>query len=122
MKRLLAVLALAGAGCGSTSGGPVTYTLDRDSNRVAAGALAPIGPFSVPSGAIITYSVADTPVGFGDDNMTFAIDPGGYAAVRGPSVTGISTPLLPGGTYYLDVTCDNLVDDCYFDDEVTATY
>jgi hypothetical protein len=123
MKRLLAVLALAAAGCGSSSSGPVTYILDRASgNSIPAGGAVSIGPFSVPSGAIITYSIVDTPVGIGDDSLTFAIDPGGYAAVSGPSVSGVSTPPLPGGYYSLDVWCDNFVDPCYFDDQVTATY
>jgi hypothetical protein len=122
MKRLLAVLALAAAGCGSSSSGPVTYVLDQDSNRVAPGVVAVIGPYSVPSGAIITYSIRDTPTGIGDDSMTFAINPGGYAAVSGPSVSGVSTPPLAAGYYSLDVSCDNVIDDCYFDDQITATY
>lgn len=122
MKYVLVGLAVMLAGCGNSSSGPVTYGLDRDSNMVPAGAGLSIGPFSVPSGAFISYSITDTPVGIGDDTMTFAIDPGGYAAASGPSIRGISTPLLSAGSYYLDVTCDNFVDPCYFDDDVTATY
>jgi hypothetical protein len=122
MKYFLALLALTVIGCGSSSSGPVTYTLDRGSNTVPAGAVAPIGPFSVPSGAIITYTIQDTPVGIGDDTMSFAIDPGGYAQVSGPSVAGVSTTPLQGGYYSLDVSCDNFIDDCNFNDEITATY
>jgi hypothetical protein len=117
----LGLLALPGLGCGSSSDGPVTYTLDQGSNQVPVGYVAPIGPFSVPSGAIISYSIRDTPEGFGADSMTFAIDPGAYAYLSGSSVTA-STPPLPGGSYYLDITCDNIADDCFFDDQITATY
>jgi len=131
MKRVLGisgVRALLGAvavsiliGCGSSDTGPQTYVLDRDSNRAPVGAVLSIGPFSVPSGAIIDYTIVDTPAGVGDDSMTFSIDPGGYAALSGSSVSASTGP-LPAGSYYLDVTCDNFVDDCFFNDEVRATY
>ena len=131
MKRVLGipgVCTLLGAfaasaliGCGTSDSGPQTYILDRDSNNVAVGALASIGPFSVPSGAIIDYTIVDRPVGIGADSMTSSIDPGGYAARSGSSLSASTGP-LPAGYYYLDVSCENLIDDCYFDDEVRATY
>jgi len=122
LGALVGAFALAGgAGCGSSDSGPQTYVLDRDSNQVAVGALASIGPFSVPSGAIIDYFIVDTPVGIGSDNMTISIDPGGYATRSGASVSASTGP-LPAGYYYLDVSCENLIDDCFFNDEVRATY
>jgi len=131
MKRALRISGLGvlwgafvfagGAGCGTSDSGPQTYVLDRDSNQVAVGALAAIGPFSVPSGAIIDYTIIDRPVGIGADSMTSSIDPGGYAMRSGSSLSGSTGP-LPAGYYYLDVSCENLIDDCYFDDEVRATY
>jgi len=125
LQVLLGALALTGVtgaiGCGSSDVGPQTYVLDRDSNRVPVGSLVSIGPFRVPSGAVIDYYITDTPVGIGADSMTFSIDPGGYATRSGSSVSASTGP-LPGGDYYLDISCENFVDDCYFDDEVRATY
>jgi hypothetical protein len=125
VRALLGAIAASGMfgiiGCGTSDGGPQTYVLDRDSNHVAVGALASIGPFSVPSGATIDYSIVDTPVGIGSDSLTSSIDPGGYTARSGSSISAATGP-LPAGYYYLDVSCDNILDDCYFDDEGRATY
>jgi hypothetical protein len=62
LRGALALSAASGVvGCGSSAVGPQTYVLDRDSNRVPVGSQISIGPFSVPSGAVIDYFITDTP-------------------------------------------------------------
>jgi hypothetical protein len=125
MKRALLALAssMALLGCGSSTdnGGPVVYTVDSGNQRVPVGTGIDIGPFSVPNGTVFTYSITDSPSGVGADSLQASILPGGYASLQGASFSG-TTPQLPAGSYYFDVYCNNIVDDCFFSDLVTATY
>jgi hypothetical protein len=127
-----AVLLLALVGCGS-SGDPTVHSfLSNDPNTVPAGQSLGVGPFTLPSGATVSYSVVDTPTGIGNDSMdvgvvTDASFAGGgqlvaYGLMQGVSSTSGATPPLPADDYDLLVQCRNVIDDCIFNLTVSATY
>lgn len=134
-----AVLALIGCG-GSGSGGPggTTYTptvhsVDSSNQRVAVNMSLAIGPFDLPAGATVTYTITDMPSGIGNDTMNFVVvsdamvrgnsaQLAGYGLQNGVSSTHIVTPQLPADSYDLVAQCNNIVDDCLFNDAITAYY
>jgi hypothetical protein len=133
---------MLGLGCGGTGndGGPggSTYTpsnhsIDTGAKRLAANDENAIGPFTLPEGATVTYTITDMPTGFGNDTMNFVVVSDamvqgnsaqltGYGVQSGVSSTHIVTQALPGDSYDLVVQCNNLVDDCLFSDVITAFY
>lgn len=146
MRTTLVALLLCGLlGCGGdgTGGGgplgggggsqPATHSIDEGGGlrEAAAASYTAIGPFSVPAGATVSYSLTDMPVGFGDDAMQAAIvpasmigsaNPAGYGIATLTGSGGQTTEALPGGSYELYVVCANVIDECAFDDVVTAYY
>jgi hypothetical protein len=90
-----------------------------------------LGPFTVPSGATVDYSIVDMPYGVGPDTMDVGVATNASAETASPVVYGVqnnvastsgATPPLPAGTYDLLVQCVNLVDNCVFDVTLNATY
>lgn len=135
-RRILAVLGGAmfcGLGaCGGGGGGPIVHVIaNNEPHSTPAGTQMLIGPFSVPSGTVVDYSIVDTPTGIGSDTMDVgvAVDatvdsatPTVYGGQTGVSSVSGSSPPLPAGTYDLLINCNNFVDDCIFDVTVSATY
>ena len=146
MKRTLLGLVICGLiGCGGGSGGdgntggtggtrppePTTHLIDQQGFTVPAGQAIVVGPYTVPSGATITYQITDTPTGIGLDSMNVGIAIGATAQATNPTLfaaqTGVSsatgtTPALSAGPYDLYVACRNIVDNCIFDETVTGYY
>lgn len=123
-------------GCGSGSGGgggPTVHTfLSNDPNSVPANQQLAIGPFTVPTGAVVNFSIVDTPTGIGDDSMDVGVATDasvlgggqlvGYGMQSDVASTSGSTPPLPGGDYDFVVQCFNILDDCIFNLTLSATY
>jgi hypothetical protein len=132
-----AVVALCGCG-GSGSGGPGGYTptvhsIDSSNQRVAVNMSLAIGPFDLPAGATVTYTITDMPTGIGSDTMNFVVVSDamvrgnsaqltGYGVQNGVSSTHIVTQQLPADSYDLVAQCGNIIDDCLFNDVITAYY
>jgi hypothetical protein len=130
-----AVLALIGCG-GSGSGGPgtstpIVHSIDSNNQRVAVNMSLAIGPFDLPAAATVTYTIKDMPSGIGNDSMNFVVvsdamvqgnsaQLAGYGLQNGVSSTHIVTPQLPADSYDLVAQCNNIVDDCLFNDVITA--
>jgi hypothetical protein len=131
------VLALVGCG-GSDSGGPgvpmpSVHAIDSGNQRVTVGGSLAIGPFALPAGATVTYTITDMPTGIGSDTMNFVVvsdamvrgnsaQLAGYGVQNGVSSTNIVTQQLPADSYDLVAECNNLIDDCFFSDVITAYY
>lgn len=90
-----------------------------------------LGPFSVPAGATVTYTLTDMPTGVGVDSMNAGVvedsesqaaNPTAWGEAAGVSSTEQTTPALAAGSYDLLVKCANIIDDCFFTDSVTAFY
>lgn len=126
-------------GCGSSGSGPgggytpTVHSLDSGSGQVAAGEALAIGPWSLPSGATVTYTITDTPTGIGNDTMDFVVVSdamvqagvttlAGYGLRQNVSSTSATTTPLPADVYDLAVICNNIIDDCLFNATVTAFY
>lgn len=150
MRRLgLLLILLAAVGCGGSSdggpsgggggGGGTTQTHIPSSHVIAsqqAEVIPPntqvaIGPFSVPTGATVDYSIVDTPTGIGSDTMDVGIvvdstastsSPVAYGVRENVSSTSSTTQPLPAGSYDLVVQCMNLIDQCSFQAGIIATY
>lgn len=123
-------LALGVMACGS-GGATVHAITTNQSESTPAGTQLAIGPFSLPSGAVVDYSIVDTPTGIGNDSMDVGVAVDATAASSAPTVygaqTGVSstsgrTQPLPADTYDLLIACNNIVDDCIFQATVSATY
>ena len=131
---LLATLVVASCGTSDGSGGgaPSSHQVEASNRRVTAGTLLAIGPFAVPAGGTVTYSITDMPTGIGLDTMDFVVAASfmvggssqinGYGLKQNVSSTSSSTPPLPADNYDLVVSCKNIVDDCLFQTNVTAFY
>ena len=136
MKNAMVVVVLLFGGCGSSGGSgshPTTHALDSGQGQVPAGQSLAIGPFSVPDGATITYTITDTPTGIGSDTMDFVVASdamvqsgvttiAGYGVRNDVSSTSATTVPLPSDDYDLVAFCNNLIDDCIFDAVMTAYY
>jgi hypothetical protein len=116
---------------------PTTHLLDSSDQRIAANTLNGVGPFYLPDGGTITYTITDTPSVSVIDTMNvfivshstyvaqFMSQPKqlpGYAAEIDVSSVTATTPELPVDSYDLAVYCFNLINDCLFHDEITALY
>lgn len=123
----------AGGGTGGQTASPTVHLIDANGGlrTLKAEQVQVVGPFTVPDGATVTYTITDMPTGIGVDTMNAGIatdatvqasNPTAYGVAAGVSSTEQTTPALPAGAYDLLVKCANLVDDCYFTDQVTATY
>lgn len=129
---LVGAMACGAAACGGGSSGPVIHTIANNAlTSTPAGTQILIGPFTVPSGAVVDYAITDTPTGIGSDTMDVgvAVDatvdsaaPTVYGGQMNVSSTSGTSGALPAGAYDLLVNCNNLIDDCIFDVTVTATY
>lgn len=134
-----AVFALIGCGgsSGTGTGGPgytpTVHGIDSTNQRVAVNMSLSIGPFDLPMGGAVTYTITDMPSGIGNDTMNFVVvsdamvkgnsaQLSGYGVQTGVSSTHIVTPQLPADSYDLVAQCNNLVDDCLFNDVITAYY
>jgi hypothetical protein len=122
-----------GGGGGSVPPAATDHLIDDAAvvRDVPAGSRFAIGPFGVPDGATVTYTLTDMPQGFGVDSMNAGVvedseseatNPTAWGEAVGVSSTEQTTPALAAGTYDLLVRCANVVDDCYFTDLVTAFY
>ena len=139
MNRAIIGLGLMGLiGCGSSGGGPGTsqptiHTLDSGSGQVPAGDALAIGPWPLPSGATVTYTIIDTPTGIGSDTMDFVVASdamvqagvttiAGYGVRNNVASTSATTETLPADVYDLVAICHNIIDDCIFTATITAYY
>ena len=128
---LVVAMSCGMAACGGSSGRTIHTIANNEPTSTPAGTQILIGPFTVPSGAVVDYSIADTPTGIGSDAMDVgvAVDatvdsaaPTVYGGQMDVSTTSGSSGSLPAGAYDLLINCNNLIDDCIFDVTVTATY
>ncbi len=151
MRRFVVVAALALIGCGGGTGDPggsggaggsggtggtfhqptVHAIANSQGENIAASQQVALGPFTVPTGATVTYYIVDTPTGIGSDTMDVGVvsnstvnssSPVGYGVQQNVSSTSGTTPALPADTYDLLVQCFNLVDNCIFQATIDATY
>jgi hypothetical protein len=141
MKKL-GLLALFGVaiGCGSGGGGgavEVTHTLVSNvPDSVAVGTCVAIeGPYDIGPGTT-DYNLVDTPTGIGSDTMEVVILPDSVYLSEGCNFTVSQTVIDhqnvasdSGGPVSIDrddydfvVSCDNSIDDCFFNLTWTATY
>ncbi len=125
------VLAIGLVACGGEAGTSVHAIATNEPHSTPAGTEILIGPFSVPNGAVVDYSIVDMPTGIGDDTMDVGIaldatadsaSPTVYGGQSNVSSTSGSTQPLPGGAYDLWISCKNFVDDCILTASVSATY
>jgi|SRR5580692_9310272 hypothetical protein len=140
-----AIFAVALLGCGGTGTGgtgtggqgathtPSTHAIDMAQRHVTVNTSISIGPFSVPDGATVTYTVTDMPTGVAADTMNIAVASDamvqagttpltGFGVNNGVGSATATTVPLPAGAYDLVAFCNNLVDDCSFSDTITAFY
>jgi hypothetical protein len=115
-----------GGGSGTASVVPTVHDVDSGDQRAAIGTLV-IGPFTLPGGATVTYTIVDKPTGLGSDTMDFQITSANgsgpaYGEKTGVSSTGATTSALPADDYALVARCRNIVDDCFFGETITAIY
>jgi hypothetical protein len=123
-----------GTGTGNTAT-PTNHSIDASTTakRVQVNGQLAIGPFTLPDGATVTYSITDMPSGVGNDTMNFVVVSDemvkaqstqltGYGVKTGVSSTSATTLPVPADSYDLVAQCNNIVDDCFFADTVTAFY
>src|SRR5579862_4412045 len=137
----VAVLGCGGTGTGGTGTGgagathkPTIHAIDSAPQRhVSVNTSISIGPFSVPDGATVTYTVTDMPTGAAADTMNLAVAADamvqagtvpltGFGVNNGVGSATATTVPLPAGPYDLVAFCNNPVDDCSFSDTITAFY
>jgi hypothetical protein len=122
---MLGAILLLAAGCGGGGGGPggggpITHVLDsNDPIDVPAGTCAAVTPpFTIPGGAITTYSIADDNA---DDMDIAVIDAAANDCSPVASDTAFTTGTGPGSgqgtipvtsTYILAISCFNLIETC----------
>jgi hypothetical protein len=146
-KSVAVLVAVVGfgslVGCGAAADGtdgsatvtPTNHPIDASSTakRVQVNGQLAIGPFALPSGATVTYTITDMPSGIGNDTMNFVVVSDemvkaqstqltGYGVKTSVSSTTATTLPVPADSYDLVAQCNNLVDDCFFTDTVTAFY
>ena len=133
---LIALAAACGLGNGASDAGssadapaPAVHVLVSNAPQgVPAQTQAGLGPFSLPAGATVTYTIADTSgydtmsVGVVDASTLNGLYPVAYGAQNGVSSTTGTTPALPAGSYDLVVQCLNVLTSCAFNLTLIATY
>jgi hypothetical protein len=133
MKIMASVVVLVaflgcGGGGGTASVFPTVHEEHSGNQRLATGTTLPIGPFTMPGGATMTYIIVDMPTGFGSDTMDFQIT---SATGSGPaygertnanSLPGVTTSALPADDYVLLARCRNISDECFFGETISSTY
>jgi hypothetical protein len=132
---LIALIAGCGLGTGSGDGGvseghvPTPHTLVANTPQsVPGGTQSGLGPFQLPAGATVTYTLADITgydtmnVGVVDASTLNGLYPVSYGTQNGVSNTTATTPALPAGSYALVVQCLDVLTSCSFYLTVTATY
>ncbi len=108
---LVVAMACGVAACGGGSSGPTIHTIaNNEPTSTPAGTQILIGPFTVPSGAVVDYGITDTPTGIGSDTMDVgvAVDatvdsaaPTVYGGQMNVSSTSGTSGSLPAGAYDL---------------------
>lgn len=143
MRKVIGVVLFVAMGCGDGGdgggggggGGPTSHLIASDQPfQITNDEYLVLGPFPVPSGATVTYSVVDTPTGVGQDTFDVtavasdaSVDAGTFDAIYGVregvngSVSATTQP-LPAGTYDFVALCGNIIDDCVFRVTLTAYY
>lgn len=131
MVRTLCTVGLllsTAAGCGSKSATALTPLVSNVNEAVAAGDCVPLeGPYTLPSGAEMSYSIIDADdaddmdVAVIDDAAGCAFSEGYGVALDVASVNARTGP-VPAGDYDFVVHCNNLIYDCVFRLTWTASY
>lgn len=135
---LMALFAGCGLGGGSSDGGataagdgatPAVHVLVSNTPQsVPPGTQAGLGPFQLPAGATVTFTLADATgydtmnVGVVDASTLSGLYPVAYGAQNGVSSTTGTTPALPAGSYDLVVQCLDIITACTFNLTLTTTY
>ncbi len=140
MRRALFVLIALASGCGlgngSDDGGTsgdaqprTAHTLvSNAAQAVPPGTQAGLGPFQLPAGATVTFTLADATgydtmnVGVVDASTLNGLYPVAYGAQNGVASTTGTTPALPAGSYDLVVQCLDVLTACSFNLTLVATY
>jgi len=133
---LLSLLAGCGLGNGSDDGGTsgdaparaAHVLVSNAPQAVPPGTQAGLGPFQLPAGATVTFTLADSTgydtmnVGVVDAATLNGLYPVAYGAQNGVSSTTGTTPALPAGSYALVVQCLDILTSCAFNLTLVATY
>jgi hypothetical protein len=140
MRYLVVVLIALAAGCGlgkDTSDGGTTgdapgrtvhVLVSNAPQAVPAQTQSGLGPFTLPAGATVTYTLADSTgydtmnVGVVDASTLNGLYPVSYGTQNGVSSTTGTTPALPAGAYDLVVQCLDFLTSCAFNLSLSATY
>lgn len=129
---------LAGCGLGKDTGDggasgdgavPSVHVLVANAPQaVPAQTQSGLGPFSLPAGATVTFTLADVSgydtmnVGVVDASTLNGLYPVAYGAQNGITSTTGTTPALPAGSYVLVVQCLDILTACSFNLTLSATY
>jgi hypothetical protein len=114
-------------GCGVNAG--VEHSLVYNvTEAVAAGTCVPVeGPYAIPSGASLDYTVVDVDgtdhmdIGMIDDARGCAFN-SGYGVYLDAASLRAGADNVPAGNYDFVVGCNNFFNDCVFSLTWTATY
>lgn len=128
MTVAMLMMAAGGAMSGCKASGQDHTLVSAVSEAVAPGSCVPIeGPFPVPSGATMDYTVVD--IDDTDDMDVAIIDDSlgcnlanGYGVNLDVASVSSGTGDLPDGNYDFVVWCHNLYSSCLFSLSWTATY
>jgi hypothetical protein len=137
--QLAGILIAAGIGCGNTSNPavpdgstntPASHALDNGTYQVTKNYRGHVGPYTLPEGATITYTITDMPKGAPDmmdvlvvsDDMIMLPSYIGYGVRAGVSSVTATTEPLPADTYDLAFFCNNTAVDCVLGYMLTASY
>ncbi|HXJ21193.1 MAG TPA: hypothetical protein VMT03_13255 [Polyangia bacterium] len=133
---LFALVAGCGLGAGTSDGGVpgdaqpavVHVLVSNTPQNVPAQTQSALGPFQLPAGATVTFTIADSSgydtmnVGVVDASTLNGLYPVAYGAQNGISSTTGTTPALAAGSYVLVVQCLDILTSCSFNLTLTATY
>jgi hypothetical protein len=142
MRRalILACAAVALAGCGSGSSGgpgggtPTTHALFTNKSVMIGAGQGFEGTFSLPVDATVSYTVTNRSSTTPDHWDVSIIDASEIAFFENGQPYQSASPVhqnvstisdagpLPAGDYALALVCDNLIEDCQFSLDMTATY
>jgi len=135
VKRLPSVVfvALLLAGCGGDDG-PKDHPLLTDEQTSAnVNAVLVVGPYQLPAGAVVSWTVTDIPTNLGPNSMDVAlatadsVAAGGTLETFGPqmgvsSTTGMTPELPTANSYDFVAFCRNPVVACTFRLTLVANY